>query len=109
MDRLLEIERTSNDLSELSLNCKEIQRLVDKEALIIPDYYLDFARVGMWKWVRFPSHGNLKYTDSMDLLNPFWGYFWIDEDIKKEVEEAMASNRTFEPRTWRLSKRYAQD
>ena len=109
MDRLLEIERTSDDLAELSLNCKEIQKLVDKEALIIPDYYLDFARVGMWKWVRFPSHGNLKYTDSMDLLNPFWGYFWIDEDIKKEVEDAMRRGKTFEPRIWHLSDRYVQD
>ena len=63
----------------------------------------------MWKWVRFPSHGNLKFSDSTDILDPMWGYFWIDEDIKKEVEDAMASGRTFEPKVWRLSKRYAQD
>jgi ABC-type dipeptide transport system, periplasmic component len=109
MDRLIEIERKSADLAELSENCKAIQRLVDKEALIIPDYYLDFARAGMWKWVRFPSHGNLKFSDSTDILDPMWGYFWIDEDIKKEVESAMASGKTFEPKVWRLSKRYAQD
>ena len=109
MDKLIEIERTATDLDELSENAKAIQRLVDKEALIIPDYYLDFARVGMWKWVRFPSHGNLKYSDGTDILDPMWGYFWIDEDIKKEVKDAMKKGESLEPRTWHLSKRYEQD
>ena len=105
MDRLIEVERTSSDLAELSEYCKAIQRLVHEEALIIPDYYLDFGRMAMWKWVRFPSFGNLKYSDD-DTFNPMWAYFWVDEDIKKEVEDAMAQGKTFEPRTWRLSERY---
>lgn len=35
--------------------------------------------------------------------------FWIDEEIKKEVESAMKSGRIFEPKVWCLSSRYIQD
>ena len=109
MDKLIKIERESDDLAVLAENSKAIQRLVDKDALIIPDYYLDFARMGMWKWVRYPSWGDLKYSGSEDISDPMFGYFWIDEDIKKETEEAMKSGKTFEPKVWRLSTRYIQD
>ncbi|MGP1438579.1 MAG: ABC transporter substrate-binding protein [Treponema sp.] len=109
MEKLIKVEQESSDLAVLSENCKAIQRLVDKEALIIPDYYLNFRRLATWKWVRFPSWGNLKFAGDDDISNPFWGYFWIDEDIKKEVEDAMASGKTFEPKVWRLSKRYIEN
>ncbi len=109
MDKLINIERESDDLAVLSENSKAIQRLVDKEALIIPDYYLDFARMGAWKWVRFPAWGNLKYSEHEDILDPMYGYFWIDEEIKKETEEAMKAGKTFEPKVWRPSTRYIQD
>jgi len=109
MDRLLGIESRSTDIVVLAENSKTIQRLVDRDALIIPDYYLDFARMGMWKWVRYPSWGNLKYADSEDIFDPMFGYFWIDEDIKREVEVAMKSGRTFEPKVWRLSTRYIEN
>lgn len=108
MEKLIEIERTATDLRTLSENSKAIQRLIDKDAVIIPDYYLDFSRVGVWKWVRFPAWGNLKF-DGQDFLNPIYGYFWIDEDIKKEVENAMSEGKTFEPKIWRLSSRYVQE
>ncbi len=107
MERMITIEKNSIDLAELSENCKAMQRLVDKEALVIPNYYLDFVRLGAWKWVRFPAACNLKFDD--EPTNPMFGYFWIDEDIKKEVEEAMAAGKTFEPKVWRLSERYIQD
>ena len=109
MDRLLKVERESDDIAVLAENAKAIQRLVHKEALIIPDYYLNFTRIGAWKWVRFPEWGNLKYTDAEDILDPMFGYFWIDEDIKREVEDAMKNKKTFEPRTWQLSTRYIQN
>lgn len=108
MDKLIEVERTTDDLAVLAETAKKIQRLVDKEALVIPSYYLDFIRIGAWKWVRFPAWTNLKY-DATGASDPRWGYLWIDEDIKKEVEEAMASGKTFEPKTWRLSKRYVTE
>jgi len=109
MDELIKIEKESDDLAVLSENAKAIQRLVDEEALVIPDYYLDFARIGAWKWVRFPEWGNLKYANSEEIFDPMYGYFWIDEEIKKETEEAMKAGKTFEPKVWRLSTRYIQD
>ena len=105
MDRLITIEETSNDLALRAEITKAIQRLVHEDAIIIPDYYLDFRRMAMWKWIRFPAYGNLKYSDD-EVFDPMWGYFWIDEDIKKEVDDAMARGKKYKPRTWRLSERY---
>ena len=108
MEKLLEIEKKSGDLAVLSENSKAIQRLVHEDALIIPDCYIPFRRVAMWKWVRFPSWGNLKYADDEFIFNPMSCCFWIDEDIKKEVEEAMKNGKTYEPKLWRLSERYIE-
>ncbi|QOW60576.1 extracellular solute-binding protein [Treponema pedis] len=107
MEKLLAIEQEGPSLEELARVHKEIQRIVHDEALIIPSYYLDYARCGAWKWVRYPSWGTQKFYDQTDWLYPIkFGWMWIDEDIKNEVLDAMKNNKSYEPRVWNLSERY---
>ena len=62
-------------------------------------------RTGAWKWIRFPAWLSQKYFD--DFYDPFGnttgyaGYFWVDNDIRKQVIEAQRSGRTLAPRIFK--------
>lgn len=108
MEKLLEFEESGPPLEEKAENNKKIERLVHEEALIVPHYYLDFLRSGAWKWIRLPSWGNRKLDVDADFMY-YWGYMWIDEDIRQEVIKAKAEGKTFEPRVWNPSTRYISE
>ena len=108
MEKLLAVEESSPPLKERAENNKKIERLLHEEAIIIPWYYLDFLRAGVWKWIRMPSWGNYKFNID-DVFLHYWEYMWIDEDIRDEVLKAMAEGKTFEPRVWEPSKRYISE
>ena len=113
MDALLKVEDDPDvPIAEKAENNKKIERLVHEEALVIPTYYTDFTRVGVWKWLKFPAWGNQKFTKG--LLNQddptfFYNYGWIDSDVKAEVEAARADGKTFEPKIWKPSTRYLHE
>ena len=108
MEKLLEFEESGPPLAEKAENNKKIERLVHEEALVIPHYYLDFVRSGVWKWIRMPSWGNRKLDYDEDFMN-YKSYMWIDEDIRQEVLKAKAEGKTFEPRVWTPSTRYISE
>jgi microcin C transport system substrate-binding protein len=59
--------------------------------------YLPFFRSFYWRWLQFPDVPGFKDTTEI-FESPFsGGYFWIDEDIKKETLDAMQSGKTFKP------------
>ena len=95
-------------MAEKAEDNKKIERLVHEEALVIPHYYLDFVRSGVWKWIRMPSWGNRKLDYDEDFMN-YKGCMWIDEDIRQEVLKAKAEGKTFEPRVWTPSTRYISE
>lgn len=103
-----EIKTGDMSYEEKAVANKEIERIFDDEALFIPAFYLDFERVVAWKYIRSPGWVNLRYGMHPAYFMDEFSYIWIDEDIKKEVEQAMQENKTFEPRIWALSERYAQ-
>ena len=105
MEKLLAFEESGPPLEEKAENNKKIERLVHEEALIVPNYYTDFVRCGAWKWIRMPSWGNRRLDIDADFMY-YWGYMWIDEDIRQEVLKAKAEGKTFEPRVWTPSARY---
>ena len=108
MEKLLAFEESGPPLAEKAENNKKIERLVHEEALVIPHYYLDFVRSGVWKWIRMPSWGNRKLDYEEDFMN-YKSYMWIDEDIRQEVLKAKAEGKTFEPRVWTPSARYISE
>ena len=110
MEALLAIEQSFPPIKEAAENSKKIQRLAHEEALIIPNYYLDFERYGAWKWLRFPWWGNRRLNVKEDSIESItYSNAWIDEDIKDEVLAAMKDGKTFEPRVWEPSKRYIKE
>jgi microcin C transport system substrate-binding protein len=102
MDKLLDAFRSESDLAKKAALDRQIQKKVDQAALVIPNYYVPYWRGGAWKWVRFPAWLSQKYYD--DFYDPFssttgyTGYFWIDNDIKKEVLDAQRGGKEYAPR-----------
>ena len=105
MDKLVEAFRAESDLAKKAALSREIQRKVDQEALVVPNYYVPYWRGAAWKWIRFPAWLSQKYHD--DFYDPFSntsgyvGYFWIDPDIKKEVTDAQKAGKAYAPRILR--------
>jgi microcin C transport system substrate-binding protein len=107
MDVMLDTFRDTSDLAKKAELDKKIQRLVDQEALVVPNYYVPYYRGGTWKWVRFPAWLDLKYYD--DFFEPlaansgyggYFGYLWIDSAIKAEVQDAMKNKKAYAPRVY---------
>ncbi len=102
MDRLLDAFRKEGGLAKKAALTKEIQRKVDREALVIPSYYVPFVRGAAWKWIRFPKWLSQKYAedfyDPISSTSGYVGYFWVDEDIRKETLEAQKTGKSFAPR-----------
>jgi microcin C transport system substrate-binding protein len=105
MDKLLDAFRGESDLRRKAALDRQIQRKVDEAALVIPNYYVPYFRGAAWKWIRFPAWLSQKYFD--DFYDPFGnttgyaGYFWVDNDIRKQVIEAQRSGRTLAPRIFK--------
>lgn len=107
MDPLLDAFRATADLKEKADLTKKIQRIVDRDALVLPNYYVPYYRGGTWKWVRFPAWLSMRYYDDFfeTMGDSGWGnYFgfqWIDSDIRKEVLDAMKAKKAYEPRVYK--------
>jgi microcin C transport system substrate-binding protein len=102
MDKLLDAFRSESDLAKKAALDRQIQKKVDEAALVVPNYYVPYWRGAAWKWIRFPSWLSQKYFD--DFYDPFsgttgyTGYFWIDDDVKKEVIAAQRGGKAYAPR-----------
>lgn len=106
MDKLIEGMEAAKTFADKAVFSKKIEHLVDDEALVVPVYYVGYGFTMAWKWVRFPAWGADKHESTW--TDPIFGYLWIDEAIKAEVEEAMKAGKTFEPRYYHLTERYKQ-
>lgn len=102
MDKLLDAYRAEGDLKKKAALDQQIQAIVDRDALVIPNYYVPFVRGGSWKWVRYPAWLGLKYEEGIysTLVSDYGsagGFQWIDESIRKEVVDAQKSGKAFPP------------
>jgi len=97
MDKLIELYRDStNEKERIQLIHQVQQKLYDSGAWIPLDT-LPFFRSFYWRWLRFPDVPGFKDTTEI-FESPFsGGFFWIDEDIKKETIDSMQSGKTFKP------------
>ncbi len=104
LDKLLDDYRTSKDTKERIVLIYQIQQKINDICCWIPLYQVPYIRSLSWRWIRLPE--TLGTKTSTSLFEPFepWeskygGFFWIDEDMKKETLDAMKSGKTFEPAT----------
>jgi microcin C transport system substrate-binding protein len=97
MDRLINRYRESTNENELIMLSHKIQEKIYESGGWIPLDILPFTRAFYWRWIRIPDVPGYRTTSDIFSYPAAGGYFWIDEDIKKETLEAMKSNKSFEP------------
>ena len=75
-----------------------IQEKIHEIGSFVPNYKVGYFRTAYWRWWKLPEVAATKNSDG--LFEPFGtGVFWLDADLKKETEEAMESDESFEPKT----------
>jgi microcin C transport system substrate-binding protein len=68
-----------------------MEHILYDDASFVPGFVIPFYRAAFWRWLRWPDGFNAKLTRSADEM--YLG--WIDEDMKKEVEEARKAGKTY--------------
>ena len=97
MDRMIDKYRNSSNDSERIDLSKKIQQRVHDSASWIPLNVTPFFREFYWRWMQCPDIPGDKETGEIFESPISGGYFWIDEDIKKETLDAIKAGKTFEP------------
>ncbi len=97
MDKMINKYRDSTNENERMDLSRKIQQRVHDSASWIPLDVTPFFREFYWRWMKFPAIPGDKETGDIFDSPAGSGYFWIDEDIKKETLDAMKANKTFKP------------
>ena len=102
LDKLIESYRNEFDLAKKHQLSRQIQQQVYEAKVVIPGYSVPYAREGYWRWMKLPKEMATKQTEALFYPSGFvgsLGTFWINQDVKKETEQAMDSGKAFEPVT----------
>jgi len=91
LDPLLEENRGARNEQVVKDTSYKLEEILHERAVWIPAYAKPFYRVAYWRWIRWPADFNVRLGN-----DPEMNYvLWIDQDLKKETEDAMKSGRTF--------------
>ena len=93
LDAKIERYRASEDVEEMRRLAFEMEKILYDDASFSPGYVFPYYRTGFWRWLRWPEDFNVKISRRSE------EYYlsWIDEDLKKEVQEARKAGKTFPP------------
>lgn len=97
MDKLIDRYRESTDEKELISLSRRIQQKIYDSGCWIPLESIPFVRFFLWRWIRYPEVPGYKTSSEIFDDPQAGGYFWIDEDIKKETLESMKTGRSYKP------------
>ncbi len=72
-----------------------VQQLIARTYSWVPGWTTPYWRFAQWRWVRWPDTPECRfcpprYYDPLDSH-----LYWIDDDVKKETQEARAKGKTF--------------
>jgi microcin C transport system substrate-binding protein len=93
LDKMIEAYRASGDAAEMKRLAFAMEKILYDDASFSPGFVMPFFRTGYWRYIRWPEGFNVKLAST---ANEYW-LAWIDPDLKKEVEEARKSGKTFPP------------
>jgi microcin C transport system substrate-binding protein len=99
MDKLIIKYRDSADSKERIKLSHIIQQKLYESGSWIPLEVIPFVREFYWRWLQFPDVPGNKETTEIFESPLSGGYFWIDEDIKKETLESQKNGKSFAPVT----------
>ncbi|MEX0330532.1 MAG: extracellular solute-binding protein [Puniceicoccaceae bacterium] len=91
LDALISAYRRSDDADEMRQLAFQMEEILYEDASFVPAFVRPNYRAAYWRWVQYPEDFNVKLSRSSG------EYFlaWIDEDLKKETQEARKSGKTF--------------
>lgn len=108
MDKYALGVRHARTLEEMRENAWAAQRLIHEEALFVPAWREPFARVGSWRWMRWPDSEETEFCVALE-DRPRESYaWWIDEEMKEETLAAKRSGQTF-PEVVNVYERYREE
>jgi microcin C transport system substrate-binding protein len=94
-DKLVETVRAATTAEELKDAAWKLQHIIHDEALFVPGYTVDFARVGSWRWVKWPDCPGTRFCPPV-VYDPHEAFvFWVDEDVKKATLAARRAGKSF--------------
>jgi microcin C transport system substrate-binding protein len=93
LDRLIERYRGSEDVGEMKQLAFEMEHILYDDASFSPGFVFPFYRTAYWRWLRWPEDFNVKTSRRSE---EFY-LSWIDQDEKRQVEEARKAGKTFPP------------
>jgi microcin C transport system substrate-binding protein len=93
LDEKIERYRASEDVEEMRRLAFEMEKILYDDASFSPGYVFPFYRTGFWRWLKWPEDFNVKISRRSE------EYYvsWIDEELKKEVQEARQAGKTYPP------------
>ena len=90
VDKLIDIYRFSMDKQERLDAAFKIDEIIQDDAIYIPFFMSPFIRFAYWDYVRFPEFYLHKRTEQMS----DFCIYWIDQDRKKRLEEAIKMGKS---------------
>jgi microcin C transport system substrate-binding protein len=91
LDPIIDQHRSARTEEELRVLSWKLEKLIEDRACVIPAWESPFYRYLSWRWLRWPKHGNARM--SREPLDAHM--FWIDEDIRRETQQAMKEGKSF--------------
>lgn len=94
-DALIERYDNSSSLEEIKEISLKLQELIHEDAAFIPSHKVTFARVAMWRWMKYPEGFDTRVTGSG--YSDQFSLMWIDEEEREATRAAMKRGETFDP------------
>lgn len=95
LDEHLALWDTLDDPEEGQKASHRVQERIHEFAAWVPGITADYSRWGYWRWVRWPDYFQVPRYFFFEES----GVFWIDEERKRQTEEARREGSTYPPVT----------
>ena len=93
MDQLIEAQKSIFDIVQRNKIYREIDRIIYDEVPYVLLWNINYTRLLYWNKFGTPETVLSKYGDE---TSAYW-YWWIDEDSKADLDDAMQNNLPLPP------------
>jgi len=81
----------SESVAEIKDLAWKMEKIINDSAVFIPGWQEPYYRCAFWRWLKWPEHFDSRTSRDFE---EGWA-FWLDDEVKKETQEAMKSGKTF--------------
>ncbi|MCP4134853.1 MAG: ABC transporter substrate-binding protein [bacterium] len=95
IDKMIDAYRNSSRTQERIRLIHKIQARIHKLCVWVPLDMVPFVRGIHWRWIKYPKVPGPKNMTHLFTKPMGYGYFWIDEEVKKETLQAKKDGKAF--------------